>query len=104
MGDGSKNEYVQILQEGVYKVCVFGAKAIKGGRGGKQCATHPLKKGDFIDFYLEGRSSGGIGGKNCGSNYGNAYNGAGLAKAKKRNHIQEFFIVAGGGGGSSEKK
>ena len=53
---------------------------------------------------MEGRSSGGIGGKNCGNNNGNAYNGAGLAKAEKRNHAQEFLIVAGGGGRSSEKK
>jgi len=103
-GDKSKNEYVHITQEGVYKVCVFGAKAIEGGRGGKQCATHLFKEGNFIDFHLEGRSSGGIGGKNCGSNNGDAYNGAGLALAQKRNHPEEFVIVAGGGGGSSENK
>ncbi len=101
-GKKGKTESFQIFKEGVYKVCVFGAKAMEGGRGGKQCATHFFKKGDFIDFYLEGRSSGGQGGKNCGWNHGNGYDGAGLAKAEKRNHSEEFLIVAGGGGGNSE--
>jgi len=101
-GKKDKKQFFQITQEGIYKVCVFGAKAMEGGRGGKQCATHFFKKGDFIDFYLEGRSSGGQGGKNCGWNHGNGYDGAGLAKAEKRNHSEEFLIVAGGGGGNSE--
>jgi hypothetical protein len=85
--------------EGSYRICVFGAKPTKGGRGGKQCAEHYFKRGSIIKFYCEGRDQGGEGGKGCGKFGGNGENGGGLSMAK---YEDEFFIVGGGGGGNSE--
>ena len=81
---------------------MYGATALAGGKGGIQCAQHIFEKDDIIEFYLEGRNAGGIGGKKCGlMTDGNAYDGAGLAKAIRKNH-SDFEVVAGGGGGNSE--
>jgi hypothetical protein len=32
------------IEPGDYKFCVFGAKAIKGGRGGKICGQHSFSQ------------------------------------------------------------
>ena len=92
-----------INETGRYEICIFGASAIEGGKGGKVCCKHPFERGDIIDFYLEGRAAGGKGGKKCGWNKVDAYDGAGLGQAILRGHEKEFKIIAGGGGGSSEK-
>lgn len=100
--NGSTIKNFTINETGNYQICVFGASAIKGGKGGIVCCEHSFEIGNIIDFYFEGRTAGGVGGKNCGFRGGNAYDGAGLGKAVLRGHENEFKIIAGGGGGSSE--
>ena len=103
--DGNEHESkAHIINEtGLYEICIFGASAIEGGKGGKVCCKHPFEIGDIIDFYFEGRAAGGKGGKKCGwRDKGDAYDGAGLGQALLRGHEKEFKIIAGGGGGSSE--
>ena len=88
--------------EGNYRICIYGAKAINGGKGGLQCALHSFKKNDTLLFYFEGRKSGGKGGKKCGFWYRRDGNdGAGMARVIRKNY-KDFEIIAGGGGGSSE--
>jgi len=100
-GAGNKLLNYKIKKKGIYKVCVYGATPLSGGKGCSQCAFHPFRKDDIIEIYLEGRTAGGEGGKNCGYNDKDAYNGAGLGKVKLKNN-NDFEIIAGGGGGSSE--
>ena len=81
-----------------YRVCVDGANANKGGKGGQQCVEYYFEKGSIIEYKLGGKNSGGKGGTcGCVSN-GKGHNGAGLSYAK----CSSFYIVAGGGGGDSE--
>ena len=100
--NGSKIENFKINETGKYRICVFGAKAIVGGKGGKTCSIHSFNKNSTIEFYFEGRRAGGKGGKGCGYTKGDAYDGAGLGQAVWKYHEDEFKIIAGGGGGSSE--
>ena len=101
-GNNSIYKTFQFLIEGEYKICVYGAKALEGGKGGVQCAEHYFEKNDTLEFYLEGRKSGGKGGVNCGKiETKNGYDGAGLAKVIRLNY-SDFELVAGGGGGSCE--
>lgn len=103
-GNDYEAKYYIINEKGSYEICIFGASAIEGGKGGKVCSQHHFERGDIINFYFEGRAAGGKGGKNCGIWNGNdAYDGAGLGQARLRKHEEEFTIIAGGGGGSSEK-
>lgn len=97
--NGKNTDFCLIKSTGTYRICVYGAKAIKGGRGGKQCAQHLFKKDSKIKIYFEGQEDGGEGGKGCGLNGGKGFNGAGLSMAS---YEEEFLIVAGGGGGDSE--
>lgn len=92
------SEY-KISETSQYRICVYGAKAEKGGKGCVQCAESNFEKGAIIQYRLGGKTSGGEGGKNCGWTPKNAPNGAGLSWANYSNY---FFIVAGGGGGNSE--
>ena len=81
-----------------YRVCIDGANAKKGGKGGHQCVEYYFEKGSIIEYKLGGKTSGGKGGT-CGcTSDGKSHNGAGLSYAKS----SSFYIVAGGGGGSSE--
>ena len=81
-----------------YRVCVDGANAEKGGKGGHQCVEHYFEKGSIIEYKLGGKKSGGKGGT-CGCiATGKGHSGAGLSYAK----CSSFYIVAGGGGGNSE--
>ena len=91
------SEYI-IDETSQYRICVYGAKAEKGGKGCVQCAESSFEKGAIIQYRLGGKTSGGEGGKNCGWTPKNAPNGAGLSWANYSNY---FFIVAGGGGGNS---
>jgi hypothetical protein len=91
----------KIESEGIYRICVYGATAKNGGKGGRQCAEHYFEKDSEITFYYEGQESGGEGGKGCGWFRGKGFNGAGLSKAE---HGNNFRIIGGGGGGDSEKK
>jgi hypothetical protein len=101
-GNNSIYKTFQFLIEGEYKICVYGAKALEGGKGGVQCAEHFFEKNDKLEFYLEGRKSGGKGGVNCSKiETKNGYDGAGLAKVIRLNY-SDFVLVAGGGGGSCE--
>jgi hypothetical protein len=100
----TENNYTDISEYKInetsqYRICVYGAKAEKGGKGCVQCAESNFEKGAIIQYRLGGKSSGGEGGKNCGWTPKNAPNGAGLSWANYSNY---FFIVAGGGGGNSE--
>ena len=45
----------KIESEGIYKICVYGATAKNGGRGGRQCAEHYFVKDSEITFYYEGQ-------------------------------------------------
>ena len=88
------------IEPGDYKFCIFGAKAIKGGRGGKMCGQHSFSQKAVLILELGTQDSGGEGGKNCGQYLkGNGYNGAGHGMIK---YSIELLIVAGGGGGNSE--
>ena len=102
--DKTKNISTIINETGAYTICVFGAKPIEGGKGGKQCGVRNFQEGDIIDFYFEGRKAGGKGGESCGYYEGNGYNGAGLGLAIWRGHEEEFTIIAGGGGDSEGQK
>jgi hypothetical protein len=100
----TENNYTDIFEYKInetsqYRICVYGAKAEKGGKGCVQCAESNFEKGAIIQYRLGGKTSGGEGGKNCGWTPKNAPNGAGLSWANYSNY---FFIVAGGGGGNSE--
>lgn len=66
------------------------------------CSKHHFVRGDIVNFYFEGRTAGGKGGRDCGPSRGNAYDGAGLGQAVLKGHENEFKIIAGGGGGSAE--
>ena len=87
-----------IKENGSYRICVSGAKAKPGGKGGVQCVESYLEKDSIIEYILGGRKSGGKGGKGCGLFGGDGHNGAGLSYAES----SSFLIVAGGGGGDSE--
>lgn len=94
-------DYTETINESTYyKICVKGANAKYGGKGGKQCAEHFFKKGSKIKFYVGGQESGGKGGI-CkrGNNMGYGHNGGGSSRAE---FGKELLIVAGGGGGNSE--
>ena len=82
-----------IKENGSYRICVSGAKAKPGGKGGVQCVESYLEKGSNIEYKLGGRKSGGKGGKGCGLFGGDGHNGAGLSYAES----SSFLIVAGGG-------
>ena len=104
-GHGYIEESFKIPNEGDYEICLCGASALEGGKGGFICAKHNFTKNNIIDFRLEGRSAGGKGGKNCGCylcEKGSGKDGAGLARAIKKNFKNEFELVAGGGGGNAE--
>ena len=89
-----------IDSDGLYRICVYGANAKEGGKGGKQCATHYFHKNNEIKFTYESQIAGGKGGKVCGLIFsGDGYNGGGLSMAEFGN---EFLIIGGGGGGNSE--
>ena len=98
-GNKIESQTYTIKSEGMYRICVYGATAKNGGKGGKQCAEHYFEKNSIINFYYEGQESGGEGGKKCGWNGGNGFNGAGLSKAE---YGKDFLIIGGGGGGNSE--
>ena len=94
----SNIEIYEFKESSKYRVCVNGANAEKGGKGGEQCVEYYFEKGSIIQYKLGGKTSGGKGGT-CGCyNEGKGHNGAGLSYAK----CSSFYIVAGGGGGSSE--
>lgn len=100
--DGYKyhDGFFLIEKEAKYKICAYGAKAYKGGRGGEICGINEFKKFDILTFKLGGREAGGKGGK-CGvTDRDISFNGAGYGKI---NILEDFIIVAGGGGGDSEK-
>ena len=88
-----------INETGLYEICVYGAAAIKGGKGGVVCGKYFFKVNNTLQYELGGREAGGVAGINCGISRGKGTNGAGRAYAKFNN---EFEIVAGGGGGCSE--
>ena len=92
------NSY-QINETGSYRICIYGAEANPGGKGGMVCAHHVhFEINDIIEYRLGGREAGGKRGENCGESKGKGYNGAGMALAKFKNNI----LIAGGGGGNSE--
>ncbi len=94
------NKSCHINETGNYNICVYGAEANPGGRGGKVCVYNEhFEKNDKIEYNLGSRHAGGKRGINCGNSRGNGYNGAGLALAKYKNNI---LLIAGGGGGNSE--
>ena len=100
----SENNYTNILEYIIdescqYRICVYGGNAEKGGKGCVQCAESYFEKGSIIQYRLGGKTSGGEGGKECGTTKGDAHNGAGLSWANYSNY---YLIVAGGGGGNSE--
>ena len=97
--DSSDNTKYTIPNNGYYSICVYGAKAKKGGRGGKICGDNYFDKDSIIECSFGGQTAGGDGGKGCGFwENGNGNNGAGLSMAK----YGAFIVVAGGGGGDSE--
>ena len=97
--DSSDNTKYTIPNNGNYSICVYGAKAKKGGRGGKICGDNYFDKDSIIECSFGGQTAGGDGGKGCGFwENGNGNNGAGLSIAK----YGAFTVVAGGGGGDSE--
>ena len=90
----------QINEPGSYQFCLYGAKAIKGGKGGKICGIHKFFTKQTIYIKLGSRNSGGLGGEGCGYLLkGKGYNGAGLSLVQLSD---DYLIVAGGGGGDSE--
>ena len=100
--DSYNDGYFEINQTANYKICVYGAKAIKGGRGGEICGINNFNKSDILYYKLGGTEAGGKGGKGCGlKNKNDGYNGAGYGKI---NYSDNFLIVAGGGGGDSEER
>jgi len=93
------NNSFQFKETGSYQICIYGAEANPGGKGGMVCTNYiPFKKKDIIEYRLGGREAGGKKGENCGKSKGKGYNGAGMALAKFKNII----LMAGGGGGNSE--
>ena len=96
--DTKEIEYT-INESGKYRICVYGPKAEKGGKGCVQCAERYFESGSVIEYRLGGRASGGEAGTDCGTFKGRGYNGAGLSKVT---FSDDFYIVAGGGGGNSE--
>ena len=84
---------------GLYYFCVFGASAIKGGKGGKICGKHEFNEEQSIYMRFGTRDSGGLGGKCCGFNCGDGYNGAGYGMIQIS---EDYSIISGGGGGNSE--
>ena len=52
-GNNSIYKTYQFIVEGEYKICVYGAKALEGGKGGVQCAEHFLKKMIHLNFILK---------------------------------------------------
>ena len=97
--DSSDNTKYTIPSKGVYSICVYGAKAKEGGRGGKICGDNYFDKDSIIECSFGGQTAGGEGGKGCGFwENGNGNNGAGYSMAK----YGAFIVIAGGGGGDSE--
>ena len=91
------NQYI-FNETGLYRICVYGASAIKGGRGGSVCGEYHFEENEILYYELGGREAGGERGKECGKR-GDGFNGAGRAFANCSNG---FIIVGGGGGGNSE--
>ena len=83
-----------------YKICAYGARALKGGKGCALCGNFTINEPLSITFKLGGREAGGKGGEDCGEYHKNdGSRGAGAAIIK---YNGEYLIVAGGGGGNSE--
>jgi hypothetical protein len=97
-GDTNEKEYT-INESSKYRICLYGPKAEKGGRGCVKCAERYFESGSIIKYQLGGKTSGGEGGTDCGIYKGRGYNGAGLSMAY---FSDDFYIIAGGGGGNSE--
>ena len=99
----SSTEYIfnnfTFNETGLYKICVYGAAAIKGGKGGFVCGKYYFEINETLYYGLGGREAGGEAGINCGVSKGKWTNGAGRAYA---NCTNGFEIVAGGGSGDSE--
>ena len=94
------NDSCKINKTGNYDICVYGAKANSGGRGGKVCINNEnFEKNDKIEYRLGRRDAGGQGGRTCGKSENKGKNGAGMALAKYKN---KNILIAGGGGGDSE--
>ena len=97
----SKNyvdNYYIFNESGLHEICVYGATANQGGRGGSVCGQYIFKENETLYYELGGREAGGSAGLNCGTR-GRASYGAGRALANCSNG---FIIIGGGGGGSSE--
>ena len=83
-----------------YKICAYGARALKGGKGCALCGKFKIKEPLSITYQLGGREAGGKGGEDCGEyNKNDGSRGAGAAIIK---YNGDYLIVAGGGGGNSE--
>ena len=95
--DYIENQYI-FNETGKYEICVYGASAFEGGRGGSVCGQYNFKEDEVLYYELGGREAGGEGGQFCRSR-GKGSNGAGRAFANCSNG---FTIVGGGGGGNSE--
>ncbi len=97
------NEIIILLRNSynsTYKICAYGARALKGGKGCDICGKFKINKPLSITFKLGGREAGGKGGEDCGEyNINDGSRGAGAAIIK---YNGEYLIVAGGGGGNSE--
>ena len=92
--------YLRNSYNSTYKICAYGARALKGGKGCALCGNFTINEPLSITFKLGGREAGGKGGEDCGSTYPNdGSRGAGAAIIK---YNGEYLIVAGGGGGNSE--
>ncbi len=86
----------------IYKICAYGARALKGGKGCALCGKFKIKEPLSITYQLGGREAGGKGGEDCGEYYTkDGSRGAGAAIIM---HNGEYLIVAGGGGGNSESE
>lgn len=90
----------KLLGDAIYKICVYGPKAKKGGRGGKICGGIYFEVNTTLNLTFGGQQARGKGGTKCGYwEGGEGFNGAGYTMAQ---HFSDFFVVAGGGGGNSE--
>ena len=95
-----KTIYLNNSHNSTYKICAYGARALKGGKGCALCGNFTINEPLSITFKLGGREAGGKGGEDCGEYHKNdGSRGAGAAIIK---YNGEYLIVAGGGGGNSE--